>query len=170
MFAAAFVVMFLAPVLPISLRSELYLYLPVFGVCLFAGWLGSLLSSGIQSRSLAVAIAVSIVALGGYQIARARDVQQDLRFSENLVAALRRNSLLASTNGSVVLIPSDRATERSLQNAIGGYLYVVLQYTFDGPPRAGAVQYSGEPPRQADMRLTCTYRETDGTVVISPAP
>ena len=169
-FAAAFVVIFLAPVLPISLRSELYLYLPVFGVCLLAGWLGTLLSSGIQSRALAVAVAVSIVALGGYQIARARDVQQDLRFSENLVAALRGNSLLASTNGSVVLIPSDPATERSLQNAIGGYLYVVLQYAFDGPPRAGAVQYSSEPPRQADVRLTCTYRETDGTVVISPAP
>lgn len=169
-FAAAFVVIFLAPVLPISLRSELYLYLPVFGVCLFAGWLASLLSSGIQSRSLAVAVAVSIVALGGYQIARARDTQQDLRFSENLVAALRRHSSLASTNGSIVLIPSDRATERSLQNAIGGYLYVVLQYAFDGPPRAGAVQYSSEPPHQADMRLTCTYRETDGTVVISRAP
>ena len=66
------------------------------------------------------------------------------------MAALRRNSLLASTNGSVVLIPSDRATERSLQNAIGGYLYVVLQYAFDGPPRAGAVQYSSEPQRQAE--------------------
>ena len=169
-FAAAFVVIFLAPVLPISLRSELYLYLPVFGVCLFTGWLGSRLSSGIQSRSLAVAVAVSIVALGGYQIARARDAQQDLRFSENLVASLRGNSLLTSTNGSLVLIPSDRATERSLQNTIGGYLYVVLQYAFDGPPRAGAVQYSSERPRQAEMRLTCTYRETDGTVVISPAP
>jgi hypothetical protein len=169
-FGAAFVVVFLAPVLPISLRSELYLYLPVFGVCLFAGWLGSLLAHRIQSLSLAVAVAISIVALGGYQIARARDAQQDLRFSENLVTALRRNSLLASTNGSAVLIPSDRATERSLQNAIGGYLYVVLQYAFDGPPRAGTVQYSSEPPRQADVRLTCTYRETDGSVVISPAP
>jgi hypothetical protein len=169
-FAAAFVVIFLAPVLPISLRSELYVYLPVFGVCLFAGWLGSLLSSGIEPRSLAVAIAFAIAALGGYQIARARDAQQDLRFSENLVTAIRRDSLLASTNGSVVLIPSDRETERSLQSAIGGYLYVVLQYAFDGQPRAGAVQYSGEPPRQADVRLTCTYRETDGTVIISPAP
>jgi 4-amino-4-deoxy-L-arabinose transferase-like glycosyltransferase len=168
-FAAACVVVFLTPVLPISLRSELYLYLPVFGVCLFAGWLGSLLSKGIQSRWLAVAVAVSMVGLGGYQIARARDVQQDLRFSENLVTALRRNSLLAGTTGSVVLIPSDHATERSLQSAIGGYLYVVLQYAFDGPPRVGAVQYGGEPPRQADIRLTASYR-TDGSVVISPGP
>ena len=71
---------------------------------------------------------------------------------------------------SVLLVPSDPVTERSLQNAIGGYLHVVLQYAFDGSPRAGTVQYSGVPPHQADVRLTCTYRQTDGTVVISPGP
>ena len=173
-FAAAFVVVFLAPVLPISLRSELYLYLPVFGVCLFAGWVGGLFVEAPgrlkAASTVVVAVALYVIALGGYQIARARDAQQDLRFSENLVTALRRDRLLASTTSSVVLIPSDRATERSLQTAIGGYLHVVLQYAFDGPPRAGAVQYSSEPPRLADVRLMCTYRETDGTVVISPAP
>jgi hypothetical protein len=172
-FAGAFTVVFLGPVLPIVLRSELYLYLPVFGVCLLTGWLAAWLSSRVyrlQRRALIVVLTLYILALGGYQIARARDAQQDLRFSENLVTALRGNRLLAGTNASVVLMPSDRATERLLQNAIGGYLYVVLQYAFDGPPRAGAVQYSGEPPRQADVRLTCSYRERDGSVVISPTP
>lgn len=167
-FAAAFVVVFLAPVLPISLRSELYLYLPVFGVCLFAGWLAALLFGGIERRSLVAAVAVYVVVLGGYQIARARDIQQDQRFSERLVTAIRKTAPLASTTGSVLLIPSDQVTERSLQNAIGGYLHVVLQYAFDGSPRAGPVQYSGEPPHHADVRLTCTYRQADGTVVISP--
>ena len=168
-FAAAFVVVFLAPVLPISLRSELYLYLPVFGVCLFAGWLGSLLSNGIERRSLIAAITLSIVVLGGYQIARARDIQQDLRFSETLVSALRNSAQLAETNRSVVLVPADDETERSLQSAIGGYLYVVLQYAFASPPRAGAIEYTGEPRQQADLRLTCTYRKVDGAVSISPA-
>jgi hypothetical protein len=169
-FAAAFVVLFLAPVLPIALRSELYLYLPVFGVCLFAGWLGGLLFSGIGPRSMAVAVAVSIVALGGYQIARARDLQRDLRFSETLVTTLRSSPQLTDADRSVLLVPADRRTEQSLQRAIGGYLYVVLQYALGGPPRAGAVQYGGEPQRQADVRLTCIYREADGTVVISPGP
>ena len=168
-FAAAFVVIFLAPVLPISLRSELYLYLPVFGMCLVAGWLGALVVYDATTRPLIVTIAVYTLALGGYQIARARDVQQDLRFSEHLVTALRRITPLATTNASVLLIPSDSVTERSLQSAIGGYFYVVLQYAFDGPPRAGAVQYGGEPPRHADVRLTASYR-TDGSVVISPGP
>jgi hypothetical protein len=166
-FAAAFVVVFLAPVLPIALRSELYLYLPVFGVCLLAGWLASLFFSGIEPRSLAAA-AVLIVTLGGYQIARAGAIQRDLRFSQSLVTALRDNSSIGSTNASVLLIPSDRVTEQFLQNAIGGYLYVALQYARGGPPRAGTVQYSGEPQRQADMRLTCSFRQ--GTVVISPGP
>jgi hypothetical protein len=169
-FAATFVVLFLAPVLPISLRSELYLYLPVFGVCLIAGWLGSLLSDGIGARSLAAAVAVSILALGGYQIARARDIQQDLLFSDKLVKALHASPLVANANQSVLLVPADRSTEQSLQSAIGGYLYVVLQYAFAGPPRAGVVRYSGEPDQQADVRLLCAYRQIDGHVVISPAP
>ena len=168
--AAACVVVFLAPVLPIALRSELYLYLPVFGVCLVVGWLGSLLASSIERRSLIAALALYIAALGGYQIVRALDIQQDLRFSETLVGALRNTAQLAETNRSVVLVPADNETERSLQSAIGGYLYVVLQYAFSSPPRAGAIQYSGEPRQQADLRLTCTYREADGAVSISPAP
>ena len=167
-FAAAFAAVFVAPVLPISLRSELYLYLPVFGVCLFAGWVAALLFGVIERRSLVAAVAVYVVVLGGYQIARARDIQQDQRFSERLVTAIRNTAPLAGTNRSVLLVPSDQVTERSLQNAIGGYLHVVLQYAFDGSPRAGTVQYSGEPLHQADIRLTCTYRQADGTVVISP--
>jgi hypothetical protein len=169
-FATAVVVLFLAPVLPISLRSELYLYLPVFGVCLIAGWLGSLLSDDIEPRALAVAAVVSILALGGYQILRARDIQQDLLFSEKLVNALRMSTQVAGANGSVLLIPSDRTTERSLQSTVGGYLYVVLQYAFTSPSRPGAVQYSGAPEQQADVRLMCAYRAADGLVIISPVP
>jgi 4-amino-4-deoxy-L-arabinose transferase-like glycosyltransferase len=168
-FAAAFVVVFLAPVLPISLRSELYLYLPVFGVCLFAGWLGAFLVGGIASRPMALAVATVILALGGYQVARAREIRHDLRFSENLVTALRQHSAIAGTKERVVLIPSDRATERSLQSTVGGYLSTVLQYAF-GVPRAGDVHYNGEPPRQAGLHLTCTYRENDGLVLISSVP
>jgi hypothetical protein len=179
-FAAAFVVVFLAPVLPIALRSELYLYLPVFGVCLVVGWLGSLLvqfpgsrrslgQGGSVASSMIVAVALYIVGLGSYQIARARDIQQDLRFSETLVGALRDTASLAETNRSVVLVPADHETERSLQSAIGGYLYVVLQYAFASPPRAGAIEYSGEPRQQADLRLICSYRKADGAVSISPA-
>jgi hypothetical protein len=114
-------------------------------------------------------MALFVVALSAYQIARARDIQQDLWFSETLVGALRDTAQLAETNRSVVLIPADSETERSLQSAIGGYLYVVLQYAFASPPRAGAIEYTGEPRQQADLRLLCSYRKADGAVSISPA-
>jgi hypothetical protein len=172
-FAAAFVALFLAPVLPIALRSELYLYLPVFGVCLVAGWLGAMLVQSPDrlhmTPTMAFGMALFVVALSAYQIARARDIQQDLWFSETLVGALRDTAQLAETNRSVVLIPADSETERSLQSAIGGYLYGVLQYAFASPPRAGAIEYTGEPRQQADLRLLCSYRKADGAVSISPA-
>ncbi|HET8648389.1 MAG TPA: hypothetical protein VFO85_23020, partial [Vicinamibacteria bacterium] len=109
-----------------------------------------------------------IVALGAYQIVRARDIQQDLRFSEKLVAALRADTQLASTQGPVLLIPSDAATERALQAAIGGYLYVVLQYAL-GQPRAAVVQDGGDTAQQADVRLLCSYDQNEDTVIIAPA-
>ena len=171
-FAVGFTVVFLAPVLPLVLRSELYLYLPVFGMCLLAGWLAAWLSFSVyrlQRRALIGVLTLYVLALGGYQIARARDIQQDVQFSEQLVIALRGATQLANGSGSVLLIPSDRATERTLQRAIGGYLHVVLQYAFEGPPRAAAVQYSGEPAPHADIRLMCAFRQSDGAVVISPA-
>jgi len=168
-FAVAFVVAFLAPVLPIPLRSELYVYLPVFGVCLFVGWLSVLLFRSIERRSL-VAIAAYVAVLAAYQIARARDIHQDLLFSEELITAVRRNAQIAATQKAVLLIPSDAATERSLQNAIGGYLYLAFEHAFSSAPRAAAVQYRGDPPHQADLRLMCAYRQNDRSVVISPAP
>ena len=166
----AWVIAFLAPVLPIVARSELYLYLPVFGLCLLAGLLAQALIWNVaQRRTVAVVVAVYVVTLGAYQIVRARDIQRDLAFSEQLVAALRSNTQLLGTQSRVLLIPSDPATERSLQNAIGGYLYLLLQHAFPGStPRAGAVQYTGAPPYQADVRLLCAFRANE--VVISRTP
>lgn len=169
-FAGAFVVVFLAPVLPISLRSELYLYLPVFGVCLLAGWVGAMLFYRLERRSLIIAAALYVTTLGGYQVVRARDIQKDLKFSEKLIAAVRGNPQLASAQTRVLLMPSDDATERSLRSAIDGYFYLALQHAFTSGPRAGAVQYAGDPPHQTDVRLLCAYRQGDGAVVISPAP
>jgi hypothetical protein len=169
-FAAAFVVAFLAPVLPITLRSELYLYLPVFGVCLFVGWLSSLLFSRIEPRPLLIALGIYVIGLAGYQIARARERHRDLVFSEKLVAALRTTPLLADRDGRVLLEASDAETERLLRDTVGGYFYLVLQYARHDARHTGDVHYRGDPPRQADVRLVCAYRQDGTGVVISPAP
>jgi hypothetical protein len=169
-FAAAFVVTFLAPVLPITLRSELYLYLPVFGVCLFTGWLAALLFQRVDHRLLTAAIVLYVLGFGGYQAARSLEIHRVLVFSEHLLAALRDDRQLAGREGQLLLVPSDAVTERRLKDAVGGYLHLALRHAHPDTRLTAAVQYTGEPPHQADVRLMCAYRQDQGTVTLSPAP
>jgi hypothetical protein len=155
-FAAAFVVVFLAPVLPIALRSELYLYLPVFGVCLFAGWLGSLGRLTVAPATIAAA-ALYLFALGAYQAARARDIHQDLVFSDRLVNALRSSQKVATGSGRVVVTPADPMTERHFRDSVGGYFSLVLQHVRPGTTLTGDVQYAGTPLQPVDIRLASSY-------------
>ena len=170
-FSLAWVVMFLVPVLPIALRSELYLYLPVFGLCVLAGEVAERLVQRVNDpRIVMAAIGMLTLVFAGYQIARARERHHDLVFSEKLVEALRSTPQLAGGDGRVLLLPSDTETERRLQDTIGGYFYLVLEYAHHNPRLTGDVQYRGDAPRQASLRLTCVYREDQGTVTLSSAP
>jgi hypothetical protein len=169
-FAAAFVVVFLLPVLPITLRSELYLYLPVFGVCLITGWLSALLVRELDRRLLIAATVLYVLGFGGYQAARSLQIHRELVFSETLVEALRTYEPLATREGQVALVPSDRATERLLANAVGGYLYLVLRHARPETRLTATTQYGSDPPRPADLRLACSYRQDEGLVIIWPAP
>ena len=162
-FPLAWVIAFLAPVLPIVARSELYLYLPVFGVCLLAGVLAQALIWNVaQRRTVAVVVAVYVVTLGAYQVVRGIDIRRDLVFSERLVEAIRHNPEVTAYQGAALLVmPADGTTERFLQDAIGGYLPLVLQHALGSTRLTGAVQYAGEASRQADLRLLCEYRDGD---------
>jgi hypothetical protein len=165
----AWVIAFLAPVLPIAARSELYLYLPVFGVCLIAGLLAQALIW--NARSGAVVVAVYVVTLGAYQVARGIAIHRELVFSEKLVEALRRSPEVTAYEGAALLVvPADVTTERFLQDAIGGYLSLVLQHALGRTRMTGTVQYRGSPTSPADLRLLCTYQPDAARVIISPAP
>jgi hypothetical protein len=167
-FSVAWMLVFLAPVLPIVARSELYLYLPVFGMCLLAGAAAEALVRGLETnRTVRAAIVIYIVALGAYQMSRGLEIHRDLVFSERLVAALQGNADLAGREGAVVLIPSDATTERFLQDSIGGYLHVVLQHAFASDRLVGAVQYRGTQPVPVGQRFVCDYR--NGEVRLTPA-
>jgi hypothetical protein len=169
-FAAAFVVAFLAPVLPIPLRGELYLYLPVFGPCLLAGRAAAALVHRVMSRrAVFVAIALYVIALGGYQMARGYAIHQDLVFSEKLVAALRSSSHLAGREGLMVLVPSDARTEAFLQRAVGGYLFLAVYHVLGHVRLLGNVEYGGDRIITPALRLACSY-DQDARVIISPAP
>jgi hypothetical protein len=171
-FPLAWVIAFLAPVLPIVARSELYLYLPVFGVCLIAGLLAQALIWNVaQRRTVAVVVAVYVVTLGAYQVARGIAIHRELVFSEKLVEALRRSPEVTAYEGAALLVvPADVTTERFLQDAIGGYLSLVLQHALGRTRMTGTVQYRGSPTSPADLRLLCTYQPDAARVIISPAP
>ena len=157
----AWVIAFLAPVLPIVARSELYLYLPVFGLCLLAGLLAQALIWNVaQRRTVAVVVAVYVVTLGAYQVVRGISIRRDLVFSERLVEAIRHNPEVTAYQGAALLvIPADATTERFLQDAIGGYLSLVLQHALGSTRLTGDTQYAGAASRQAGLRLLCEYRD-----------
>jgi hypothetical protein len=164
-FALTWVLVFLAPVMPLAARAELYVYLPVFGLCLLAGWAADALSSSVDRRALVAAVVVYAGAFGTYQVVRSLEIHRTLVFSEELVAALRSSPELAGRDGRLTLVPADVRTERLLRDSIGGYLYVVLPLALGHGRIDGSVQYTGEPPPPGEWRLTC--RDRDGEVVVS---
>src|SRR5262249_49960778 len=60
-YAIVWFLVFIAPVLPIVARSELYLYLPGFGFCLLAGHLIDRLTAEVRRNRLVVAALILYV-------------------------------------------------------------------------------------------------------------
>jgi hypothetical protein len=165
-FPLAWMLIFLAPVLPIVARSELYLYLPVFGMCLLAGALGgSTLFGAARHRAAAIALVVFVIAIGVYQVSRAAVMHGDLEFSARLVHAIRADTDLASRDGAITLVPADAETQRHLRDAIGGYLYAVLRRAFPDGHVTGDVQY--ERAAAGPSTVYCSYR--GDVVLFTPA-
>jgi hypothetical protein len=168
-FSLAWVAVFLAPVLPIRLRSELYLYLPVFGLCLLAGWTAAALIHRLDGRRVAtMAIAGCAIAFTGYQVSRAYAVHQDLVFSQKLVEALRTTPHLVGRSGQLFLMPADAKTERFLERAVGGWLSVAVYHARHSYQLLAHVESARERVTTG-LRLTCAYRQDQGLVIISPA-
>lgn len=160
LYAAAWFVVFIAPVLPIVARSELYLYLPGFGFCVLAGYLVERTIRGAARVRLAiVAVVVYVAALGGYQISRSAALHEDLSFSARFVSALAQSKWIGASPGPWLLVPDDAVTERFLRDAIGGYLDIVLKRALGLPVIGGAIGYRGEPiPAHAGL-IACVYRD-----------
>jgi len=164
-FSFAWMLVFLAPVLPIVSRSELYLYLPVFGVCLLAGLAADALVWRVAAhRVVRIALTVYVTALVSYQAWRALAIHRDLVFSQKLVVALRGSDELRGREGRVVLLPADDMTERFLQDSIGGYLHIVLPHALGTRKLTGAIQYRGQPPPSGDLHFRCQYDRDEVTL------
>jgi hypothetical protein len=165
MFAAVWFLAFLAPVMPIVARSELYLYLPGFGLCLLAAGLVQRLSTLDKRGPFAViALTTYVTLMGGYQLGRVVGLHHTIRFSERFVAAVGSSSDVRRSS-NILIWPADETTDLYLRDSIGGYFNLVLNQTVGGQ-KSGRISSDRQPGGQTDAILECSYR--DGNVLLRP--
>jgi hypothetical protein len=148
-FSAAWMLVFMAPVLGIVLRNELYLYLPAFGACLLAACVASPWIDRVSvNRGAIAAMALGVAGLGAYQVSRSAALHADLMFSARLLDALADAPSARAHRGPIELQPGDAAARRLLQDALGGYLPFVARRAL------GAGPFTAPEPT---LRLRCDY-------------
>ncbi|MEQ1575992.1 MAG: hypothetical protein ABL993_17295 [Vicinamibacterales bacterium] len=161
-FSAAWTAVLLVPVLPIVARSELYLYLPTFGLCLIAGHVvGQALDRAPTSRTWRVGLVLCTIGLGGYQVSISAAIHRDLVFSRQLVSALAASPEIQNAGGSLVIIPADTTTAQYLRDTVGGYLNAVVPQSVTGFHGTAAVD-DNRGTRTGDVRMSAAY---DGRTV-----
>ena len=160
LYACAWFVACVIPVLPLVARSELYVYLAGFGFCLLAGHVAGRLLAGCRRRTVTTAMVIYVAAAGAYLVSRNKAIHDDLMFSRRLVEAIAADPLLAAYKGAVVIVPADGASERSLRDAVGGYITPVLHYALKRTDVYGWASYEA-PPSEASpaLRLICELRD-----------
>jgi hypothetical protein len=153
-------VAFIAPALLLTLRSEVRLYLPAFGVAL-AG--AAIIEKMLTARTRVVAaLAIAVVLLGGYQAVRSHEARRDARFSQAFVAALRGSSFLQAHRGPIEIVAADAETDRLLRDTLGGYTNFVVHRTL-GWPGDAANTFDHAPPA-GSLKVRCAV-DGDGVVL-----
>jgi hypothetical protein len=165
-YAIAWFIVLLLPVLPLPGRSELYLYLPGFGLCLLAGSLADRTLDRVRPGATALAAGLCVLVLGGYQVSRALVTHDVLTFSAKLERALEDDDRVRHYSGVLALVPQDSSTQRLLRDSVDGYLDVALKVMLGRRDIGGAVAYEGEPPIPSGLRVQCSYH--DGQVILRP--
>jgi hypothetical protein len=155
-YAIVWFTVFMIPVLPIPARSELYLYLPGFGLCLLAGSIVDAVLTVTRARTGVAAFALYCVVFGAYQISRTRVMHDDLIFSEQLLIGLRQS--LKDYNGAVVVVPDDPITSEFLCNTVGGYADLVLKMATGRYEVNGFIDYNHDNQSSEALRLDCKYQ------------
>jgi hypothetical protein len=156
LYAVEWTILFILPALPIIARSELYLYLPVLGPCLFAGWLTDTILSAVKSRRMeAATLSIFVLLLGGYQVSRSAGLHQNLTFSADLVSALQAE--LGHYSGRVEIIPADGRTSQLLRDSIGGYEDLMLKMASNRYEVNGFIDYEHHQIPSDVLAIECSY-------------
>jgi hypothetical protein len=155
-YAIVWFLIFIAPVLGIGSRSELYLYLPGFGMCLLAGRIADhLWERSRSSTSLVAALCLYVSLLAGYQLVRSHQIHEDSKFSAQLLPRLR--SALDGYTGPVVIVPGSPVAAQFLLDSVGGYGDLVLKMATGRNEVNGMVLYGREVSPLGALHIRCDY-------------
>jgi hypothetical protein len=165
LYAVVWFLVFMAPVLPIAARSELYLYLSGFGFCLLMGHMVDSVDGRMLQHKLVLTSAILCTsALFAYQVGRAVTSHQVLRFTAAFDQEVAHNSWLQSFHGSLVIVPADPATERLLRDGVGGFASTALKDVLLRDDVDAAISLSDRPVIAGNrVKVTCAF---DGNRVI----
>jgi hypothetical protein len=168
LFAGSWFLLFILPVVPINARSELYLYLPGFGLCVLSGYLTHALLDGTRSWRLPI-VAVVLLAVGfaGYQTWGNARVHDQLVLSSDLVSTIRQSADRLRTTEFVTLIPDNADTDLALRKSIGGYFQTVLQTSLGREDIRGEVRFGREAHDAGPNSVAIDCRRQGTTVALS---
>jgi hypothetical protein len=162
---AAWFAAFIAPALPLPLRSELRLYLPAFGLALIGGALVDRLLD--QRRAVRGAVVAVAALLAVYQAARSFEAGRDVRFSRSFVEALAASRALHDHRGPIAIVPADDSTEQRLRDTLGGYGPSVIPRVLGRSDVTGDIVSVGASVPSG--WLVVRTAEVDGRVEVTPA-
>jgi hypothetical protein len=163
LFALVWFFVYMAPVLPIPARSELYLYFPTAGLCLLVG---SVVDAALPTSQLGtsglLALTIYTFLFGSYQVSRNRVLHEDLVFSSRLMKKVRVT--LDGYTGHVSVVPADLRTAQFLSDSVWGYGDLMLKMATGRDDVSGDVAYKGEVGSPGSLRLECQYSGREVTL------
>jgi hypothetical protein len=163
LFGLGWYIAFIAPTLPISLRSEVRLYLPGYGVALIVA---AILNAAVDTSRLRVPLLVCVLGFGGYQMNRSLEAGRDARFSHAFVAALEANVALQQSTNPIAVVPADAIVERRLRDTVGGYGKDVIPRVLRRSDLGADVFWPDRDVPAGWVKVQCAIR--DGGVVLTP--
>jgi hypothetical protein len=150
----------MVPTLGIAARSELYLYLPVLGLCVFAAHVTAT-AIGDRGDAMRVPLASAAIVLLAVQATFSQGIHRNLEFSRRFVSALRAQTPPGTSH--IVVTPADARTARRMSDSLGGYPGDVMRIALRRDDVYGAFTATDWPGPV--VRWIC--REDDGIVTLS---
>lgn len=127
---------FIAPVSPIIMRSELYLYLPGAGFYIGIVWFifKKIDKSGLSKKKITTVLVMGttalIAVLGSFIVVKNIRAAEVSSFSYEMVKRLPEKVKITGTGDFIYLIPQDNETKQILKDSFTGYFDLIVKMIY----------------------------------------